>query len=88
MEAPIELLDKFLDLGDTCRAADEKDLVDVGSLEACIPEGCAARLDGPLEQVVAELLELGPGKGLYKMLGDTVHRHDVREVDLRGSLVG
>ena len=53
-----------------------------------IGQGLAARLDGALEQVVGELLELRAGEGLHQVLGDAVHRHDVREVDLRGSLAG
>ena len=53
-----------------------------------ISKGLAARLDASLEEVVAELLELGPGKGLHKMLRNSVNRHDVRQVDLGGSHVG
>ena len=45
-------------------------------------KGLAARLDTPLEEIVAHSLELSPGKGLYKVLGHTVNGGDVRQVDL------
>ena len=51
-----------------------------------ILERLAARNDGPLEEVVAELLELRSREGLHEMLRNSVNRHDVRQVDLSGSL--
>ena len=81
-----ELLHDLLDSRDTCRTSDEQYLIYVGYLQAGIGDSLAARLDGPLDQVIAYLLELSPGKGLDQVFGHTVHRHDVRQVDLSGGL--
>ena len=83
-----EGLHQFLDLRDTGGTTHEQDLVNIGRIQLGILEGLAARLDGTLEQIVAEHFELGAGKGLHQVFGDTVHRHDVRQVDFRGILVG
>ena len=53
-----------------------------------IGKGLAARGDAALEEGIGELLELGAGKGLREVLGHTVHRHDIREVNLCGGLAG
>ena len=82
-----EVLHQLLDLRDTGATTDQQDLVDVGGRQVRIREGLAARLDAALEERVAEHLELGAGQGLHEVLGDAVHGHDVREVDLRGSQV-
>ncbi len=51
-------------------------------------ESLAARIDAPLEQIVAELLELSPCEGLYEVFRNTVNRHDVRKVDFGRRHVG
>ncbi len=83
-----EVLHELLHVRDTGGTAHEEDLVNVRRAQVRIGQGLAARLDGALEQVVGELLELRAGEGLHQVLGDAVHRHDVREVDLRGGLAG
>ena len=82
-----EVPDDFLNFRDTGGTADEQNLVYVGSFQVSILEGLAARLDGAVEEAVAEHLELSSGEGLHKMLRNAVHRHYVRQVDLCGSLV-
>ncbi len=83
-----EVLHEFLHLRDTGRTAHEQNLIDVGSTQMRIRKGLAARLDGPLEEVVAESLELGAGEGLDKVLRHTVHGRDVRQVDFCAGGVG
>ena len=53
-----------------------------------IGESLTARYQCPLEEVVAELLELCPCQCLHEMFRNSVNRHDVRQVDFGGSLVG
>ena len=57
-----ELLDHLLDLGHARHAADEDDLVDLGRLEAGILERRRAGVDGALDQVLDQALELGAGQ--------------------------
>src|SRR5690606_15004918 len=40
--------------------------------------------DRTLDEAVCELLELRAAEGTYQVLGNAVHWHDVRQVDLRG----
>ena len=54
-----ELLHDFLDLRHAGHAADEDDLVDLAGREAGILERLAAGLDGLLDEIVDQALELG-----------------------------
>src|SRR6185312_13698331 len=54
-----ELLDLVLNLRNTRRATDEKDLVDLVGLNSCILQRLLHRRNHALDEVVDELLELG-----------------------------
>src|SRR5437667_45204 len=56
---PEELLDDVLDLGGPGRAADQDDLVYLGLLQARVLERAIHRRNGPLDEVLRQLLELG-----------------------------
>ena len=71
----------FLHGGDTGGAADEDYFVDVLGGEAGVAEGILAGLDGGVDELVGELLELGAGERLHEVLGHPVDGHDVGEVD-------
>jgi len=55
-----QVLDDLLDLRDARRAADEHDLVDLPGIDAGIGERLLGRADRLLQQILHELLELGP----------------------------
>src|SRR5687768_15893974 len=57
-----ELLNKRLDLGDTGRTTDKDDIVDLGLLDVGVLENLLNRLQGLLEEIHVELLELGLGE--------------------------
>ena len=82
-----ELLHNLLDRRDSGRTAHEQHFVDVGGLQACILQRLAARLDGSLDQIVAQLFEFGTREGLHQMLRHAAHSRDIRQVDFAGSLV-
>jgi hypothetical protein len=63
-----ELLKHGLNLGDTGRTTNEDDVINVGLLELGVLENLLNRLEGLLEQVVVELLELGAGESLREIL--------------------
>ncbi len=82
-----QLLDDFLHLGHAAHAADENDFVDLGRRDAGILEGCLARSDGALDEVVDQSLELGAGQLHRQVLRAGCIRRDERQVDfglLRG----
>ena len=83
-----EVLHQFLHVRDTGGAADQQHFVNIRRIQVRIGQGLTARGDGALEQGVRQLLELGTREGLCQVLGHAVHRHDVRQVDLRGGLAG
>lgn len=62
------LLDEGDDLGDTSGATDKDDVVNLGLRDLGVLENLLDRLDGLLEEVNVELLELGAGKGLSEVL--------------------
>ena len=62
------LLDEGLDLGDTGGATDEDNVVDLGLLDVGILENLLDGLDGLLEEIHVELLELGAGQGLGEVV--------------------
>ena len=55
-----ELLDQLLHAGDPGGTADEDDFIDIGSADACVPEGIEARHLRPLHERSNHLLELRP----------------------------
>jgi hypothetical protein len=55
-----QLLDDLLDLRDARRAADQHHLVDVRRLDAGVRQRLLGRADRPLQQLLDQLLELGP----------------------------
>ena len=63
-----ELLNERLDLGDTGRTTDENNVVDLGLLDVGVLEDLLDRLQGLLEEVHVELLELGLGEGLREVV--------------------
>ena len=69
-----ELLDQLLDLRHPRLAADEDDLVDVGRGDAGVLHGLAAGLDGALDEVGHQRLELGPGERHHQVLGARLRR--------------
>ncbi len=77
-----ELLDQLLDLRHPRLTSDEDDLVDVGGGDARVLHRLAARLDGALDEVGHERLELRPGEGHHEVLGARLVGGDERQVDL------
>lgn len=77
-----DALDGVGDLGHTGHTANEDDLLDVLSLEVGILEGLAHRLDGPGDERVNELLELGTSHLLVDVLGARGIGSDERQVDV------
>ena len=78
-----EFLDDLNDFRHAGHAADQYDLVDIARSDAGVGQSLLAGLDRALNQVVHQLLQLGPGQ-----LGDQVLRsagvgRDEREVDFR-----
>jgi len=69
-------------LGHAGHAADEHELVDVAFLPLGIGQAILDGLDGALEQVVGELLELGTGELLLDVLWSTGVSSDEGKVDL------
>ena len=63
-----EVLDEGLDLGDTGRATDKDNVVDLILLELGVLEHLLNGLEGLLEEVHVELLELGAGHGLGEVV--------------------
>ena len=80
--APEELLHRLDDLGHAGHAADQDHLVDLGGLEAGVLEGRAAGLDGLLDQLVDQRLELGAGQLDVQMLRPVLIGGDEGQVDL------
>lgn len=62
------LLNEGLDLGDTGGATDKDDVVNLGLLNVGILENLFNGLDGLLEEIHVQLLELGAGKGLREVV--------------------
>lgn len=62
------LLNEGLDLGDTGGATDKDDVVNLGLLNVGILENLLNGLDGLLEEIHVQLLELGAGKGLREVV--------------------
>jgi hypothetical protein len=79
---PEEVLHDLLDLRDPGRAAHQDHLVHVGGLEPRVPERRLHGLDGALDQVVHELLELGPGQRHVQVLRALLGGGDEGEVDV------
>ncbi len=81
-----ELLHDLLHLRHARRAADQNDLVDLLGIEAGVLERLLHRRDGPLDQIVHELLELGARERDVQVLGPALVGRDERQIDVR--LVG
>jgi hypothetical protein len=79
-----ELLEHSLDLGNTGGATDKNDVVDVALLELRILQDLLNRLEGLLEKIVVQLLELGAGKSL----GHVVALVEGLDFDLGAHLAG
>lgn len=62
------LLNEGLDLGDAGGATDQDNVVNLGLLDVGILENLLNRLDGLLEEVHVELLELGAGQSLGEVV--------------------
>ena len=69
-----QLLHDFLDLRHARHAADQDHLVDLGRRQAGILERAPARLDGLLDEIVDQRLELGAGELHGQMLRTRAHR--------------
>ena len=76
-----ELLHDFLDLRHARHAADQNDFADFSGGEAGILERLAARLDGALDEIVDQRLELGARQLHRQMLRTGRIRRDERQVD-------
>jgi hypothetical protein len=63
-----EVLEHLLNLGDTGGATDENDVVDVRLLQLGVLEDLFDGLEGLLEEVIVQLLELGTSQGLREVL--------------------
>jgi hypothetical protein len=63
-----ELLKHGLNLGDTGRTTNKNNVVNVGLLHLGVLEDLLNGLEGLLEEIVVELLELGAGEGLGEIL--------------------
>ncbi|EIL95189.1 putative NAD-specific glutamate dehydrogenase [Rhodanobacter spathiphylli B39] len=57
-----EVLHRFLHLGHAGLTADQDHVVDVGHAQAGVIQRGAARIDGALDQILDQRLELGPGQ--------------------------
>jgi len=77
-----DLLHRLDDFGHAGHAADQDHFLDLGGAEAGILERGTARLDGPLDEVVDQRLELGAGQLDVEMLGAGLIRRDEGQVDL------
>ena len=77
-----QLLDDRLHLRNARRAADQHDLVDLRRVDAGVGQRLLGRADGPLQQVVDELLELGARQLHLQVLGTGLIRRDERQVDV------
>jgi len=75
-----EVLDELLDLGDSCRATDENNFVDLAALQTRVVDYGLDGLEGVLEQVVAKLFELGTSEGLLEV--DSVDDSFDEDLDL------
>ena len=76
-----EVLKKLLDLGDPSRSSNQDDVVDGRFVNLGVLHGFLDRLEGALEKVDTELLELGPGDGGVEI--DSIeHRVDL-DISLR-----
>jgi hypothetical protein len=78
------LLKHLLNLGDTSRTTNEDNVIDVALLHLSVLQNLLNRLEGLLEEVVVQLLELGAGKGL----GEVVALVERLNFDLGGLLGG
>jgi hypothetical protein len=63
-----EALNEALDLGDTGGTTDEDNVVNLGLLDIGVLENLLDRLQGLLEEVDVELLELGAGESLREVI--------------------
>ena len=63
-----ELLEKSLNLGDTGRTTNKNNVIDLGLLNLGVLQNLLNRLEGLLEQINVELLELSAGKSLREVL--------------------
>merc|ERR1719469_10264 len=83
-----EVLDELLDLRDTSGATDEDNFINFAALQTRIVKDGLDGLQGVLEQIVTELLELGAGERLFEVnavhegLNDDLDLLDGREVTL------
>ena len=77
-----ELLDQLLDLGHATHSSDQQNLVDLVLLEAGVLEAQLAGLDGLVQEVVGEALELGAGEHVCEVLGPGGVGSQVGQVDL------
>ena len=76
------VLHDLLDLRNPGRATDQDHFVDLLGIEPRILERLLHRRNGPLDQVVHQLLELGPGQTDVEVLGPRLVGRDERQVDV------
>ena len=77
-----ELFNDFLDSRDTGRTTDQNHLIDLTGRQTCIGNGLLTRLNRSPDQAVGQLFEFGPRQRHDQVLWNTIHRHDVGQVDL------
>ncbi|EAV43575.1 putative NAD-specific glutamate dehydrogenase encoded in antisense gene pair with dnaKJ [Stappia aggregata IAM 12614] len=76
-----EGLHGFLDLRHAGHAADQNHFVDFTGCETCVFQGGFHRLDGTLDQILDQRLELGAGEFQRQVLRTGSIRRDERQVD-------
>ena len=79
-----DLLDRFLNSGDTRGTAHQQNLMQVAGLQAGIGQSLTDRTHGSLHQVVGQFVELCTGDGHIQMLGAGGVCGDIRQVDVGG----
>ena len=78
-----EVLNDLLDFRNARRPADQDDLVDLLDLQAGVLEGLLHRRNRALDEIVRQLLELGPSEAVVQMLRTLLRRGDEGQVDVR-----
>ena len=71
------------DLGHASHASDQHHLIDVLRRAASVGQGFLARFQGPLNQVIHQLLELRAGELYHKVLRPAGVGRDKRQIDFR-----
>ncbi len=83
-----DALDGILHGGDTGGAANQQNLMQVGSGDAGVGHGLTDRLQGALDQVSGHFVVLGAGDGHIQVLGAGGVSGDIGQVDVGGGHAG